>query len=172
MLAMSYSRRMRGAHSSNPFTNLDCCKRCLELQYRFYHDIDPLYRHEEIVVLLPDAERRRRRIDFVAADMAIIGVVVPSLYPSEDYLIDFANALGWLYFAEALHFETVFFLRQACLLGSSISTCARHSLAASSDYASQWQIFVRAFDGVDLDGEAERRAMAGAGQAYAHLHSL
>lgn len=156
----------------NPPADLDRYRRFLEFLYRFFHDMDPLYRHDEVALLLPDVERRRRRLAFIAKDMADIGAPVPFLLPGEDYLIDLASALGWLYLAEAFHFAATSLLIQAAGPAFSNGFVARHLLTASGDRTSQWRIFSSLLDKPDLDAEAEKRTKEGVRQAHAHLCGL
>ncbi len=156
----------------NPIADLDHYRRLLEFLYRFFHDMDPLYRHDEVALLLPDVERRRRRLALIAKDMADTGAPIPFLRPDEDYLIDFASALGWLYLAEAFYFAAISLLIRAAGSASSNSFGARHLLAASDDRILQWRIFSSLLDKADLDAEEERRTKEGVRQAHAHLRGL
>lgn len=167
----SHDRLDKRIMAGDPFADRERYGRFLDVQYHFHHEIDRLYRHDELCAIIPDLHGRRR-LDLIRKDMEDIGANIPVLRESDDYLIDIPNALGWLYVAEGSNLGAAFLLKEAAKLGLSEDFGARHLAGAPEGRGRHWRAFTAALDGLDLDGAAEDRLVQGAKDAFARVRSL
>ncbi|TNL09689.1 biliverdin-producing heme oxygenase [Kosakonia cowanii] len=167
----SHDRLDKRIMAGDPFADRERYGRFLDVQYRFHHEIDRLYRHDELCALIPDLQGRRR-LGLIRKDMEDIGTAVPDLRESDDYLIDVPSALGWLYVAEGSNLGAAFLLKEAAKLGLSEEFGARHLAGAPEGRGRHWRTFTAALDGLDLDPAGEDRLVEGAREAFARVRSL
>ncbi|GGA87697.1 heme oxygenase [Brucella endophytica] len=167
----THDRLDRKIMAADPFASIERYGWFLDVQYRFHHGIDPLYRNHDLAAIIPDLESRRR-LDLIRQDLLDIEAPMPAPPASEDDLIDVPNSLGWLYVAEGSNLGAAFLLKEAARLGLSENFGARHLAAAPEGRGLQWRTFTAALDRIDLSEEAEERAIEGAGQAFARVNQL
>jgi len=178
-------KRMRaathGAHAAldgfimqaKPFETRENFARFVQMQYLFHRDLDALFYDARLDALLPDLIGRRR-LAMVEQDLADLGVVIPEAGEpvftagSEP---DLAEALGWLYVVEGSNLGAAFLLKDAAKLGLDETFGARHLAGAPEGRGLHWRTFTAALDAVELDGEAESRAVSGAEAAFRRVHA-
>ncbi|MBP2549214.1 heme oxygenase [Neorhizobium galegae] len=160
---------------ANPFADRESYGRFLILQYRFHRDLDALFSNADLDALLPDLAGRNR-LAFVGQDLADLGLAVPDASEPPIFAagqsIDLAEALGWLYVIEGSNLGAAFLLKYAAKLGLDENFGARHLAGSPTGRGLHWRTFTAALDGIDLSGEAEQRAIAGAEAAFRRVHAL
>lgn len=157
--------------AGGPFADRERYGRFLDVQYRFHHQVDRFYRHDELDAIIPDLQGRRR-LGLIRKDMQDIGADIPELREGDADPIDLPSALGWLYVAEGSNLGAAFLLKEAAKLGLSEDFGARHLAGAPEGRGRHWRAFTTALDGMDLDGAAEDRLIQGARAAFACVRSL
>ena len=167
----SHDRLDKRIMADDPFADRERYGRFLDVQYRFHHEIDRLYRHDGLRAIIPDLQSRRR-LGLIRKDMEDIGAKIPELREGDDYLMDVPNALGWLYVAEGSNLGAAFLLKEAAKLGLSEGFGARHLAGAPEGRGRHWRAFTAALDGLDLDPAGEDRLVEGAREAFARVRSL
>lgn len=155
--------------AGQPFADRGRYGQFLLVQYEFHRLVDPHYAHAGLAAVLPDLQERSR-LDAIAADLADLAIPAPPAAPAVDR--DEAEALGWLYVAEGSSLGAAFLLKWAGQLGLSETFGARHMAAAPEGRAQHWRRFTNALDALELDGDAEVRAIAGANAAFARVQGL
>ncbi|GGE52021.1 heme oxygenase [Agaricicola taiwanensis] len=156
--------------AQKPFESRERYGRFLEVQYRFHHEIDPLFLRADLIALLPDLESRRR-LDLIALDMADLCLPVPDPAPSGAATLDLAAALGWLYVAEGSNLGAAFLAKEAAKLGLTETFGARHLAGAPEGRGLHWRTFTAALNQVELPEADEPRVITGAKEAFAHVQA-
>lgn len=164
----THDRLDRKIMEREPFADLERYGRFLDVQYRFHHDVDPFYGHDELAAILPDL-KARRRLDLIRKDMLDVEIPLPALTANTDRQIDVPGALGWLYVAEGSNLGAAFLLKEAAKLGLSETFGARHLAAAPEGRGLHWRTFTAALDKLEMSAEAEERAIEGARQAFSRV---
>lgn len=160
--------------ASEPFASVPNYARFLAVQYRFHSDIDALYGHEPLRVLLPDLAERRR-LDQIRQDIEDLGQAVPEsegASPFASAAIDLPTALGWLYVAEGSNLGAAFLFKMARALGLDENHGARHLAGHPDGRARHWRAFTGALDALTLDDGEELRLAEGARTAFRRVHAL
>lgn len=158
---------------SKPFEARENFARFVQTQYLFHRDLDALFFDARLDALLPDLAGRRR-LAFIEQDLADLGAAVPQA--GEPVFAagaepDLAEALGWLYVVEGSNLGAAFLLKDAAKLGLDENFGARHLAGAPEGRGLHWRTFTAALDAIDLDEEAEARAIAGAEAAFRRVHA-
>lgn len=178
-------KRMRaathGAHSqldgfimtAKPFEARDNFARFVQTQYLFHRDLDALFFDARLDQLLPDLAGRRR-LAMIEQDLSDLGVDVPEAGApvfEKGAEPDLAETLGWLYVVEGSNLGAAFLLKDAAKLGLDENFGARHLAGAPEGRGLHWRTFTAALDAIDLDEDAEARAVAGAVAAFQRVHA-
>lgn len=158
---------------AKPFEARENFARFVQTQYLFHRDLDALFFDARLDALLPDLQGRRR-LAMVEQDLADLGMDLPE---TEEPVFaaggepDLAEALGWLYVVEGSNLGAAFLLKDAAKLGLDENFGARHLAGAPEGRGLHWRTFIAALDAVELDEEAEARAVAGAEAAFRRVHA-
>jgi len=151
-----------------PFADRDRYAAFVEVQYRFYAAIEPLYRDPRLAGLIPGLASRSR-LAAAGLDLADLGRPVPTVDAKE---IGPDEALGWLYVSEGSTLGAAFLLKAVEAIGLGEEKGARHLAAAPEGRGRHWRDFKDALNGVPLSTEADARALSGARAAFAHVQEL
>ncbi len=155
-----------------PFESRENFARFVEVQYRFQHMIEPLYRRPALQAVLPDLAVRCRRAA-AAADLEDLGRSIPWIVESWADAVSTPHAIGWLFVAEGSTLGAAVLLQRIEPLGLSASFGAQHLAAASPlGRARHWQRFSAALDAVPLCDEHEADTIGGALAAFAYYAEL
>lgn len=144
--------------------------RFLRVQYRFHRDVDALYAHPAVDVLLPDLGERRR-LPLVAQDLSDLEQTLPE--PAVRGLAaepSLAEALGWLYVAEGSNLGGTVLYKMAGRLGLDAGFGARHLAAHPDGAARHWRAFTAALDSVVLSDAQEQQVIDAADAAFRSVH--
>lgn len=157
------------------FASIEGYGRFVTVQYLFHRDIDALYDHAILKVILPGLAERRR-LPLIAADLADLGLSLPGdgtppAFP-QGHAVDIPLALGWLYVTEGSNMGAALLRKEAAKIGLSDRHGARHLAPAAEGPAAHWRAFTAALDAVELTAEDEARAVAGANAAFSRVQVL
>jgi len=157
-----------GIAAREPFTDRDRYAAFVEVQYRFYAGIEPLYRHPGMADLIPGLPSRSR-LDAAREDLAHLGRPVPDVAPLP---IPDGEALGWLYVSEGSTLGAAFLLKAVEAIGLDEQHGARHLAAAPEGRGRHWRDFKDALNAVMLTPEEDEAVVAGALAAFGHVRGL
>jgi heme oxygenase len=170
-----HERLDRRIMASDPFASRERYGVFVQVQYLFHREIDALYRDAALGLLLPDLAERRR-LGLIEQDLTDLGFPLPTSDGSPTFEaeapVDIPAALGWLYVAEGSNLGAAFLLKEAAKLGSSETFGARHLAPAPEGRGLHWRSFTAALDAVALSADDDRRAIAGANDAFAYVRAL
>ncbi|MDX6806175.1 biliverdin-producing heme oxygenase [Terrihabitans rhizophilus] len=152
-----------------PFESRERYGMFLRVQYGFHATVDSAYQDRRLNALIPDLAQRARLSD-VERDLADLGIV-PALLPAAP-AFDLPEALGWLYVAEGSNLGGAFLFKEAAKLGLDEAFGARHLAPHPEGRGLNWRRFKADVDAIQLTGEEDARAMAGARQAFHYVHEL
>lgn len=156
--------------AGEPFASVANYQRFLQVQYRFHRDIQALYQHQQLAVLLPDLGERQR-LHELQQDLADLGLPRPSApaQPLADAL-PLATALGWLYVVEGSNLGAAILFKLASRLGLDAGHGARHLAGHPDGRARHWRQFTAVLDAAELSAEQEQLLVAAATQAFKRVH--
>ncbi|MET0365025.1 MAG: biliverdin-producing heme oxygenase [Sphingobium sp.] len=160
--------------AARPFADRVRYGNFLVVQFLFHRDIDALYDHPALAVLLPDLAERRR-LPLIAQDLSDLGLDSPAADSAPHFAaasIDRSEALGWLYVAEGSNLGAAFLLKAASALGLGETLGARHLGGHPDGRGQHWRSFTAALDGLTLTPEGQDGAFAGANAAFMRVRSL
>ncbi|MBN9020915.1 MAG: biliverdin-producing heme oxygenase [Rhizobiales bacterium] len=152
----------------SPFADRDSYAAFVEIQYRFYAAIEPLYRDPRLGALIPGLPARSR-LAAAERDLADLGRVAPEVAPKA---IPEGEALGWLYVSEGSTLGAAFLLKAVAAIGFDEENGARHMAAAPEGRGKHWRDFKDALNAVPLTPAEDVHVIAGANAAFAHVQSL
>lgn len=152
----------------DPFATRERYAAFVEIQYRFYAVIEPLYRDPRLGALIPGLAERSR-LDAARRDLADLGREAPAVGPRA---IPEGESLGWLYVAEGSTLGAAFLLKAVEAIGLGEQYGARHLAAAPVGRGRHWRDFKDALNAAPLDAEGEAQVVAGANAAFAHVQEL
>ena len=152
----------------DPFATRERYAAFVEIQYRFYTAIEPLYRDGRLAGLIPGLAARSR-LEAARCDLADLGREPPDVAPMA---IPEAEGLGWLYVSEGSTLGAAFLLKAVEAIGLSETHGARHLAAAPEGRGRHWRDFKDALNAVPLSAEEEADVVAGANAAFAHVQEL
>ncbi len=152
----------------DPFATRERYAAFVEVQYRFYAAIEPLYRDARLAAVIPDLAARSR-LEAARRDLADLGREPPEVGPRA---IPEAQSLGWLYVSEGSTLGAAFLLKAVEAIGLSEAHGARHLAAAPEGRGRHWRDFKDALNAVPLSPEDEVHVIAGANAAFAHVQDL
>lgn len=150
----------------DPFATRERYAAFVEIQYRFYAVIEPLYRDARLGALIPGLDQRSR-LAAARSDLADLGREAPEVAPLE---IPAGQGLGWLYVAEGSTLGAAFLLKAVEAIGLSETHGARHLAAAPEGRGRHWRDFKDALNAAPL--EDDNHVIAGANAAFAHVQEL
>jgi len=150
----------------DPFATRERYAAFVEIQYRFYAAIEPLYRDGRLGALIPGLDQRSR-LAAARSDLADLGRAAPEVASLE---IPAGQGLGWLYVAEGSTLGAAFLLKAVEAIGLSETHGARHLAAAPEGRGRHWRDFKDALNGAPL--EDDDHVIAGANAAFAHVQEL
>ncbi len=151
-----------------PFARHDRYAAFVEVQYRFYAGIEPLYRDPRLQALIPDLAARSR-FEAAGRDLVDLGRPVPDVAPLP---IPPGEALGWLYVSEGSTLGAAFLLKAVEAIGLSEEKGARHLAAAPVGRGKHWRAFKEALNAAELGPEEDEQVIVGANAAFAHVQRL
>ncbi len=151
-----------------PFATRERYAGFVEVQYRFYAAIEPLYRDERLGGLIPGLAARSR-LDAARLDLADLGRLVPEVDPLP---ISHREALGWLYVSEGSTLGAAFLLKAVEAIGLGEDKGARHLAAAPEGRGRHWRDFKEALNAVPLTAAEDDLVVSGARAAFTHVHGL
>ena len=152
----------------SPFADRDRYATFVEIQYRFYAAIEPLYRDARLQALIPDLATRSR-LAAARQDLADLGRPVPEAEPLP---IPPGEALGWLYVSEGSTLGAAFLLKAVEALGLNEENGARHMAAAPEGRGKHWREFKESLNAAPLGPDEDAAVIAGANAAFAHVQGL
>ncbi len=151
-----------------PFATRERYAAFVEVQYRFYAAIEPLYRDGALAELIPDLPSRSR-LDAARRDLADLGRPAPEVDPLP---ISNREALGWLYVSEGSTLGAAFLLKAVEAIGLGEECGARHLAAAPAGRGRHWRDFKDALNAVPLTPTEDDLVVSGARAAFTHVHGL
>lgn len=149
-----------------PFATRERYAAFVEIQYRFYAAIEPLYRDARLGALIPGLDQRSR-LAAARSDLADLGRSAPEVAPLE---IPAGEGLGWLYVAEGSTLGAAFLLKAVEAIGLSETHGARHLAAAPEGRGRHWRDFKEALNAAPIEDDGH--VIAGANAAFAHVQEL
>jgi heme oxygenase len=151
-----------------PFASRERYAAFVEVQYRFYGAIEPLYRDPHLAGLIPGLAARSR-LGAARLDLADLGRSVPEVDPLP---ISQREALGWLYVSEGSTLGAAFLLKAVEAIGLGEEKGARHLAAAPEGRGRHWRDFKEALNAVPLTAAEDDLVVSGARAAFTHVHGL
>jgi heme oxygenase len=163
-----HERLDTGIAGRDPFATRERYAAFVEVQYRFYAAIEPLYRDPALGELLPGL-RGRSRLGAARLDLADLGRAVPRVEP---LALGRREALGWLYVSEGSTLGAAFLLKAVEAIGLGEDCGARHLAAAPEGRGRHWRDFKEALNSVMLTPAEDDQVVSGARAAFTHVHAL
>lgn len=151
-----------------PFATRERYAAFVEVQYRFYAAIEPLYRDPVLGVLIPGLASRSR-LTLARLDLADLGHPAPEVEPLP---ISHREGLGWLYVSEGSTLGAAFLLKAVEAIGLNEDRGARHLAAAPEGRGRHWRDFKEALNAVALTPAEDDLVVSGARAAFTHVHVL
>jgi heme oxygenase len=151
-----------------PFATREHYASFVEVQYRFYAAIEPLYRDEGLGGLILGLPARSR-LDAARLDLADLGRSVPEV---KALPISHREGLGWLYVSEGSTLGAAFLLKAVEAIGLGEEKGARHLAAAPEERGRHWRDFKEALNSVQLTPAEDDLVVSGARAAFTHVHGL
>jgi heme oxygenase len=151
-----------------PFETRERYAAFVEVQYRFYAGIEPLYRDARLRLLIADLDTRSR-LEAARLDLVDLGRPVPEVAPLP---IPAGEALGWLYVSEGSTLGAAFLLKAVEAIGLGEGNGARHLAAAPAGRGKHWRNFKEALNAAELGPEEDEAVIVGANAAFAHVQRL
>jgi heme oxygenase len=151
-----------------PFATRERYAAFVEVQYRFYAAIEPLYRERRLQALIPDLASRSR-LDAARLDLADLGRPIPEVEPLP---IAHREGLGWLYVSEGSTLGAAFLLKAVEAIGLGEERGARHLAAAPEGRGRHWRDFKEALNAVPLSPAEDDLVLSGARAAFTHVQGL
>lgn len=151
-----------------PFATRERYARFVEVQYRFYAAIEPLY-HEDRLKALIAGLPQRSRLNAARLDLADLGREAPAVKPLP---IAHREGLGWLYVSEGSTLGAAFLLKAVEAIGLGEEKGARHLAAAPAGRGRHWHDFKDALNAVPLSAAEDDLVVSGARAAFTHVHGL
>ncbi|MFP3515337.1 biliverdin-producing heme oxygenase [Pseudomonas sp. SIMBA_077] len=149
--------------AARPFDDRERYALFLQVQHRFHGSLLALYRDKQLNQRLPGLIKLSR-FEAVEADMRALGLLPPPL--PEQVSTSPAQALGWLYCSEGSNLGAAFLYKQTQRLGLNDDQGAQHLAPHPDGRALHWRDFVAKVDGLTLNEEEEKEAIAGAIKAF------
>jgi heme oxygenase len=140
----------------------------VEVQYRFYAAIEPLYHDDRLTALIPGLPDRSR-LAAARLDLADLGREAPAVVPLS---IAHREGLGWLYVSEGSTLGAAFLLKAVEAIGLGEENGARHLAAAPAGRGRHWRDFKDALNAVPLTPVEDDLVVSGARAAFTHVHGL
>ena len=163
-----HERLDTGIAGRDPFATRERYAAFVEVQYRFYGAIEPLYRDPQLSELIPGLASRSR-FALARLDLADLGRPAPEVEPLP---IPRREALGWLYVSEGSTLGAAFLLKAVEALGLGEDCGARHLAAAPEGRGRHWRDFKEALNAVPLTPGEDDLVVSGARAAFTHVHGL
>jgi heme oxygenase len=163
-----HERLDTGIAGRDPFATRERYAAFVEVQYRFYAAIEPLYRDAHLEALIPGLPARSR-LAAAGLDLADLGRAVPEVEPLP---IGHREGLGWLYVSEGSTLGAAFLLKAVEAIGLGETLGARHLAAAPEGRGRHWRDFKDALNAVQLSPAEDDLAVSGARAAFTHVHGL
>jgi heme oxygenase len=151
-----------------PFSDRERYAAFLEVQYRFYAAIEPLYRDRDLAVLIPGLASRSR-LAAARADLGDLGRAVPEV---EALPIQHPEGIGWLYVSEGSTLGAAFLLKAVAEIGFDEDRGARHLAAAPEGRGRHWRDFKEALNAITLAPDQEDLVVSGARAAFTYVQGL
>jgi len=151
-----------------PFADRERYAAFVDMQYRFYAGIEPLYHDARLQALIPGLADRSR-FEAARRDLADLGRPVPEVAP---LAIPEGEALGWLYVSEGSTLGAAFLLKAVEAIGLNEENGARHLAASPEGRGKHWRNFKEALNAVPLSPAEDVAVIAGANAAFAHVQTL
>jgi heme oxygenase len=152
----------------DPFATRDRYAAFVEIQYRFYAAIEPLYRDDRLAALVPGLAERSR-LEAARLDLVDLGREPPEVgvlpIPQD-------QSLGWLYVSEGSTLGAAFLLKAVEAIGLSEQNGARHLAAAPVGRGRHWREFKDALNAAPLGADQAEQVIVGANAAFAHVQEL
>ncbi len=152
----------------SPFADRERYATFVEIQYRFYAGIEPLYRDARLQALIPGLAGRSR-LEAARRDLADLDRAAPAVEP---LAIPPGEALGWLYVSEGSTLGAAFLLKAVAAIGFDEERGARHMAAAPEGRGKHWRDFKEALNAAPLTPAEDVAVIAGANAAFAHVQTL
>jgi len=163
-----HERLDTGIAGRDPFATRERYAAFVEVQYRFYAAIEPLYRDERLQALVPGLASRSR-LAAARLDLVDLGRPVPEV---EALPISHREGLGWLYVSEGSTLGAAFLLKAVEAIGLGEACGARHLAAAPEGRGRHWRDFKEALNAVPLTPAEDDLAVSGARAAFTYVHGL
>jgi heme oxygenase len=151
-----------------PFATCERYAAFVEVQYRFYAAIEPLYRDDRLAALIPGLPQRSR-LNAARLDLADLGRDAPAV---EALPIAHREGLGWLYVSEGSTLGAAFLLKAVEAIGLGEEHGARHLAASPLDRGRHWRDFKDALNAVALTPAEDDLVVSGARAAFTHVYGL
>jgi len=163
-----HERLDTGIAGRDPFATRERYAAFVEVQFRFYAAIEPLYHDDRLQALIP-ALAERSRLAAARLDLADLGRPAPDVDPLP---IGHREGLGWLYVSEGSTLGAAFLLKAVAAIGLGETNGARHLAAAPKGRGRHWRDFKDALNAVSLTPSEDDLVVSGARAAFAHVHGL
>ena len=163
-----HERLDTGIAGREPFADRSRYAAFVEVQYRFYAAIEPLYRDPALGALIPGLAARSR-LAAARLDLADLGRPVPEVEPLP---IGGREGLGWLYVSEGSTLGAAFLLKAVEAIGLGEAHGARHLAASPEGRGRHWREFKDALNAVPLTPVEDDLVVGGARAAFTHVQGL
>lgn len=154
-----------------PFDSVQSYGRFVQMQYLFQAELQHLYTDPALVALFPDLPERCRA-DAAKADLADLGLALPSALPGVLNSPSRATALTWIRVSEGSKLGAAILIKRANALGFTESFGARHLAEPEGGRAKGWKAFNAVFDALVFSAAEEAEADQAALDAFSRLHVL
>ncbi|WP_213879200.1 biliverdin-producing heme oxygenase [Pseudomonas sp. dw_358] len=158
-----------GAHA--PFESRESYGRFVQMQYLFQSELKGLYQHPEWVALFPDLPERCRS-EAAAADLADLGVPVPSAVAGAPSGLNRAQALTWIRVSEGSKLGAAILIKRANAMGFDEHFGGRHLAEPEGGRMPAWRAFNAIFDALSFSPEEEAQADQAVIDAFSRLQVL
>lgn len=158
-----------GTHA--PFDSRESYGHFVQMQYLFQSELQALYQDPSLVALFPDLPARCRS-DAALADLADLGMPVPSKVAGAPTGLSRAQALTWIRVSEGSKLGAAILIKRANAMGFDENFGARHLAEPEGGRMPAWRAFNAIFDALPFSAEEEAQADQAAIDAFSRLQVL
>lgn len=158
-----------GAHA--PFDSRESYGHFVQMQYLFQSELQGLYHDPALIQVFPDLPERCRA-QAALADLADLGMPVPSAPAGAPSALSRAQALTWIRVSEGSKLGAAILIKRANAMGFDEQFGARHLAEPEGGRMRAWKAFNEIFDALPFSPAEEAQADQAAIDAFSRLQVL